>query len=454
MNGGKLLAILKPLAKTSDELVDFLMPCIIPLIIEPRFKIIAVLEFIFEAMKSSKKWTNEKIDNLENECKNWILRWDISIGSDKFFPDNVDKMFRDSVDKNIMEIIFEFQDIMPDPRSEEIENRKFKLISKWENPGTIERIIKPKIVEQSINNINQRPLDTWGTIGRNQSFAPTGLNIKTGVGDFEGTDTEMRNTDRLRSTARAIDIRNMISPPEVYKNDADRLESLYDCYETLGDGVKITADTRSLINQLWHGNFYDQSSFDNFVDYSTNHNIKIKIKDRMIKPEVSRLILQSYLIGLVMGSSVSDIYINFRCVATKTIHGYVPNPRHVHVKEITPNKEVEKVLNNMLLKMNIDPRLDIIRSRWKNMKFPKIDTTDLINYVRKNNKDEGDSWSFRMRLESVVADQDLGMSKEAFQKKVSGIINGDGYKGKLDIYNDSGRKITHQQITALLKYKT
>lgn len=93
--------------------------------------------------------------------------------------------------------------------------------------------------------------------------------------------------------------------------------------------------------------------------------------------------MQCYIIGLVLGLSLKDIYELFIKYIRKYYKGsYLSSREHIYnFEKSTPNHDVEKIIDEIFDSIEIDPQIRFIRKRWDILKKPDINIDGLVELI-------------------------------------------------------------------------
>jgi len=115
------------------------------------------------------------------------------------------------------------------------------------------------------------------------------------------------------------------------------------------------------------------------------HQLPLKITN--VNNDVSRLILQTYIIALFLGLKVFDIYtivqnfVHLNPLITNTSI----SPATIYLNN-KPTPSIQKILDPIINKLYLNEEDIIIRTNWCKMCYPPISIDKLIKYIDETKK--------------------------------------------------------------------
>jgi len=241
------------------------------------------------------------------------------------------------------------------------------------------------------------------------------------------TSKQLKEAKKMEEAQKKIELYSMEGIDPVKKTDKEKFNEIFKVFED--KGVNITIPMRKKIENLWYGDYYSNQDSNDILSIVRMNNISIKIKNQMITSQTSRIILQTYIVGLIYNKDIFDIYSVINKITSI-------NPNLIHDGK-APTSEIQKVLDIIISKIYLEDEFSMIRTNWEKMKYPKIDTGDLINYI---NEEEHLDKPIKFSIMSNISHLKKNIPIKHYAREVHNII-----KKKANI-------ITEKQILELLKY--
>jgi hypothetical protein len=253
----------------------------------------------------------------------------------------------------------------------------------------------------------------------------------------------------MENIKQMIDLKYIDSVQEIKKGDSDRFVKIF--FEFEKKNGFISKPIKDIITGLWYGDYYkDDPSSNDILNIVKRYNLRFKISNDHINGEVNRLILQTYIIGLYLGSTVWDIYTVINGVLesnpTMTVHKIMPSMIH---DQNVPNLKIQEVLNPVINNLPLDEEQSIIRENWNKIRFPNIDISNLVEYLQNT------PMHFSLRYEIIRSIEELLENNHSGNVIKKGITI-DGFARSIyQILKNKPMKIpiTETEIKNLLDYE-
>jgi hypothetical protein len=431
--------------------VNVLINCIIKLIILPRFELLATLETLNGYMleKNRNDDFKKKINAAKKESEIWILSSDnknfskIWNDENKTVPIKIHDIYTSYFGMNVNELIDKYIKNF-DEFVEEIELSQRKQYGEWLSQKKKET--KKDIAD--LETIHEKELEKESKeklIEEMNKKMKGGKSMKERKKEEEEAAKFRPEDKKITRTKKYVDIQYIDGIQEIKKQDKQRFEKIFSTYEKL-ENTSIPDASKEEIMKIWYGDYYAKGDYqsDDILNIVLKHSLKLKIQNEHINPEVNRLILQTYIVGLYLGLNIYKIYtiINDIYEANPTISNYKINPSMIHNGNV-PNLKIQEVLNPIIKNIPFDKDQNIIRENWDKIRFPNIDVSDVIEYIKNLNMNK------ELETSVICSIQDLqeeilstNLTIEKFAKKIYEMFK----KQPMKI------KMTEKEIIELLTY--
>ncbi len=427
-----------------DELVEKLIHCVMSLVMEPRFELMSVLSVLGEYMIKNNETDKKKIKDTLKQAELWLFSGDNKqfnkLWATSTVPDKIQEIYKNAfifdidtlIKKNISDMnIF----------SKKIEKQRTNYLRLWLQPQTETAVITDKTSNVSNFYDEENPRNVQEYIG-GSTFKEREEAI---AAELAGSKPLTLAGKKIKKTHENVDLRYLENNQEK-QSDYIRFIKIFTSFE-IKTGDIISKDTRDIITELWYGDFYSKDSdSDNILNIVKKYELHFKISNNRINSEVNRLILQTYIVGLYLGSNILDIYtvINDVLEQNPTMSTVSHNilPETIHNGNV-PNLQIQEILNPIInnLPMHKD---QIIRSNWNKIRFPNIDISSLVRYLKNINMDSTLLYKINVEIEELsenVVNKNLTIDK--FAQEVYKILKSQSMK----------IPITEKEIIKLLKYE-
>lgn len=404
-----------------DKVSQILFPCFQHLIIRPRFHLISILDIMCE------KITDKKVKDFKDFYPSWImsennknftkLYYNQSKGIIKI-PPEIRKTFKNIFGDNIEIYINKY---IGQQDNESIMQLTDAYIQNWRNPKT------DKEKSHKKDSIKNKEDEGIFKKGRNESGYVGGTELALGD-DIEHSTKEIKNFQKLKRADEKIKLQYKKGIQEIKKADKERFNNIFKEFEITDLKLK------NIIMNIWYGDINsDNQESNNIINIIKKKKLKSKIANYNIKSSTNRLILQTYITGLMLHRNVYEIF---------TVIDRLDNnidPKVVYSKG-KPNNKIQEILNNIINELHLAPGSEEIniRDNWEIMKNPSINTDNLINYID-NSGDIHESNKYLIK--SRIKELNKQTTIEKFTKEVHSIIK--------DI---SVKNITEANISNNLRY--
>ncbi len=391
-----------------EKVTDVLFVCIQHLIIRPRYHLISLLSVLCDKMKLEEEFEDADITLFLENAKRWILSTKNKNFTKNYYiqnnntttikiPEHVKSLFLKLFDKNIDALITKY---IQSSDSEIIGQYIDAYIQDWRNPfNMIDHVISNRPVIQEDDK--DKPIFKRG---RNESG---GVGVGTDIMISEGGN--VKEFEKLKRIQEKINLHYKKGIREIKKADQERFEKIF-------EELNITdPKIRGTVTKIWYGDINSENIEDNnIINVIKKKKIKIKISNDNIRSITNRLILQAYIVGLMIGKTVHEIF--------TVINRIEPDvtPKMIHNKG-KPNSKIQEILNNIISEIYLDPETSEIhlRENWEKIKNPTINIEKLIDYIQ-DTKDIHDKHKYI--IINRINDIDKQTSIEKFTKEVHNII--------------------------------
>lgn len=388
----------KIFGNNSEKMVSVLTPCIKDIIIKPRITLLNLLDELYQLMEQEIQ--KSTIDTIRKEILIWIEKDDIklnellkqAINEETLVPKQIIDIF-EKHDLNFINMFLKYQDLIDYVR---INNKTDDQLSNWGNP----RITYKVVVNQQQSAVEVKAPNT-GAAGesyiseqpsyvKSQELAEENLD-KQG----EQIKKRMEKLQIFASKKKNIELRD---------RDTQNFLKIFANFRKEGDDInkQLTKQLTNQIELFWFGNV-SRNGF-------PGNNASYKIKK--VDAQISRIIFQTYIVGLFVGSKIMVIY----KVASTCINTPISSEDIYQANQHIPNSDVLKILGSFINGYTaLEPDLEKkIRKNWDTLKKPSINLKPLLDYLRENN------------IENVIINQitklDTHKTIEVLAKEIYNII--------------------------------
>ncbi len=409
----QLWAALKPLTERKDGTVDIdvflsiLMPCIKEQILYPRHELLATLDILFDIMISSGE-DEIKIKNVRDNIIKWLMRWDIKfLDIDNPIPNEVNEIVMKVFSKTVSQLLGQYAKELPENFNEERTLRTEKLTIEWVSPKQMETIIVEKPVQKKEFNP-----DDWKT-GWTKGHR-SGKEFKNMSKQILEELIEQGLADKsMLEIWEKIDRQGFKSLSESVKTDNETFETLFQKFNV---PPLLQLEAKS----LWYGSDPYQTPMDHnsFLGYAVSRNKPIpKVRGKDIPPDISRAILQCYIVGLIQGANLKQIYQTFIHYVESYVGSYGSKIIHIYdSKTNLPNKTVDEILEEFFNNVKINPQINYIRKNWGILRKPNIDIRKLCELIdefgKKSNGNKKKAWEMKLYANQLLAGKIKNVSKK------------------------------------------
>lgn len=436
-----------------DDAINILLQCTLKIVIIPRFELISTIDVLSDYMIEKNRRNDEyikKVNSVKKQAETWIFSSEnrnfSKLWTSKEIPEKIQDMYIEVFDLNLVELIEKYiKDF--EIFTEEIEERQKKFLRKWMSDGIKQSEKEKEDVDLATRHLKEMEIEKEMDMRKEKDrLYVGGKSIK----ERQKEEQEMENpqpkdTKTMKNMKKMTQLKFMENTQESKKTDRERFRKIFFAFEK--EIGKIPEETKNMIMTLWYGNLHSSDVIsDDILSIIKRYSLKFKISSSHINSEVNRLILQTYILGLYMGISVYDIYtiINDVIEANPAISRHKIMPSLIH-NGYVPNVEIQSVLNPIIKNLPLNEDQRIIRDNWNKIRFPKIDISDLVKYIKSldiNRETEFKIISLIEDLTHTVVEN--GLTIEKFAKEIYQIFK-----------KQKGIKIpiTEKNIVSLLKYE-
>lgn len=405
-----------------DRVYQILLPCFQHLIIRPRFHMISILDIMCEKMGD-----NSKVEEFKEFYKSWImsnknknftkLYYVQDKGTIKI-PPEIKKTFKNIFNDNI-EVYLNKHVNQQD--NETIMQLTDAYIQNWRNPISRKERINVKQEHKEVKD------EGYFKKGRNESGFMN-LNSETDIvlnDEVEHSVKDIKNLQKLKRVNEKIILQYKKGIQEIKKADKERFINIFKEF-----GI-VDAKLKGVITNIWYGDINSDDPDSNCIlNIIKKKKLKSKISNYNIKSSTNRLILQTYITGLIINRNVYDIF-----TVIDSLDNNV-DPEIVYSKG-KPNNKIQEILNNIINELYLSPGSEEIniRENWEKMKKPTINVDNLINYIDNSNDiHESNKYLIKSRIKELNNQTTM----EKFTKEVHSIIKDISVKNitEANIYNN------------------
>ncbi len=446
----KLEEAIMPL-KASGKILDIYVHCIMNLVMMPRYELLSTLHILgkFMCIKNTNSDFKKTVKNTTHQSKLWILSSDntrfttIWNSNEKVVPEEIEKIYIDTFGSSVNELVEEYidEDNMEQFVSSIKEEQK-KYLTNWLLPSNKEknkgiRDMHEMHKEQIMNDDKETELNKV-RLNYNSKKLFTDKKIE----DAQMTEEYRTLEGNMKMTQEIIDRKYINGVDEIKKNDKERFDKIFLAYQS--HGHPVSQETKTIICRLWYGEYYSKNDYgsDDILNIVKKHDLRFKIKNDHINSELNKIILQSYIVGLYLGSDILLIYTIVNHVSRMTPGlNHVVAPSMIHNGSV-PKIEVQEVLNPIITHLPLDDKQEIIRRNWNKLRSPSINISKLVQRIEDTQMDSSLKFSIVVILEDLLGDNNSFTISDFARKAHALLIK---YKSqKLDI--------TVKQLTRLLYY--
>lgn len=437
-----------------EKFVEVLVHCVESLVMIPRFELIAIIDVLCEYMLDKNKSNSDfknKINDTKKQTETWILSMDnksfSKMWSQKEVPEKIQDIFRDVFDSDINELTEKYiKDF--DEFTDQIEDKQKNYLRNWLSSKNKESEKKQDDLEtRHLRELEyEKKQDEINTFSKKFVLKKT---IKEWQKEQEQIAEEPhmpRESKKMEKLQKITNLKYIDSIQEIKKGDKERFAKIFLAFEK---EIKVIPEkVKNIISELWYGNFYskEETDSDDILNIVKRYDLHFKIANDHINGEVNRLILQTYIVGLYLGSSVLDIYtiINDVLESNPTMSVHKITPSMIHDNGNIPNLKIQEVLNPIIKNLPLHENQSIIRENWNKIRYPNIDITDLINYINCISMDNSLKFSIVTSVEELLDNiVKKGLTIERFAREVYSVLK--KYQIKIPI--------TEKEIIGLLHYE-
>jgi hypothetical protein len=400
---------------SNEERYDLVLPCIIKHILEPRFRYIAFLKILIKKLDKDINISKKSLKELEKEATTWILRPNnnflklatqtTQIKTPEYIPSEISRIFKKTIGLDASNI---YSDYTNELGTDEISILTRELINEWENPN-----IGDKVITKGGNKLPDKVALIDTTYGQSfESRMPSWSNTK-----IENDSIQKRQDNIEKSHMSSVDPKK--------KEDSDRFPKIFKYIEEYSN-VKLDPTTKQIISSFWYGSVYGESDRTNFIDFTSDRNIKIKIKDKTIDGETSRTILQVYITGIILELGTETIF----NIISKLQSGKdrISPAKIFNNKTMSPSSGIVSVFKSVFPGMegldnseNMNT-INLIIRNWGKLVRSSIDVENLLNFVHSEKSiDKNDKFTFKVKITRVMR-TNPDISRKDFIKTVKDII--------------------------------
>lgn len=401
------LSKMKYIFSSRDKINDVLFVCIQHLIIRPRYHLISLINVLCDKMKLE-NFNESNVTQFLEETKRWVLSTKNKNFTKNYYiqhnntttikiPEHIKNLFLKFFDKNIDILINKY---VQTSDNETIGQYIDAYVQNWRNPvNMVDHVVsnRPVIQEEDPDKpVFKRGRNESGTVG--------------GTGDIAMVEGgNYREFQKLKRVQDNINLHYKKGMREIKKADQERFVKIFEELNI------VDPKLRGIISKIWYGDINSENIEDNnIINVIKKKKIKSKISNYNIRSVTNRLILQSYIAGLMIGKTVYEIF--------TVINRIDPDvtPRMIYNKG-KPNSKIQEILNNIISEIYLDPTTSEIylRDNWEKIKNPTINIEKLVDYIQ-NTKDIHDKNKYI--IINRINDIDKQTSIEKFTKEVHNII--------------------------------
>jgi hypothetical protein len=441
-----------------EEFTDILIHCMQSMVILPRFELISLLDTLGEQMLEKNKSDDDlkrKISNVKKQVEAWIFsnenkRFYKIWKEEKIIPAKIQEIYKNTFGSDTYELmdmyIIDFVELQ-----DKMEYKQKQYLRKW----LLSSEKETEKISEDLEIIHLKELETAKLQDERREFDKKFVGGKT----FKEREREQKEAEKIQpyikenkkmeNIKQMIDLKYIDSVQEIKKGDSDRFVKIF--FEFEKKNGFISKPIKDIITGLWYGDYYkDDPSSNDILNIVKRYNLRFKISNDHINGEVNRLILQTYIIGLYLGSTVWDIYTVINGVLesnpTMTVHKIMPSMIH---DQNVPNLKIQEVLNPVINNLPLDEEQSIIRENWNKIRFPNIDISNLVEYLQNT------PMHFSLRYEIIRSIEELLENNHSGNVIKKGITI-DGFARSIyQILKNKPMKIpiTETEIKNLLDYE-
>jgi hypothetical protein len=352
-----------------DKVFQILFPCYQHLIIRPRFHLISIFDIMCDKIPSQKVEDFKKFYHawiMSENNKNFTKLYYIQDKGVIKIPPEIKKTFRNIFGENIETYLNKY---IGQQDNESIMQLTDAYIQNWRNPVTHKErnTKKDHIKKKEDDGIFKRGRNESGYVG-----GETGLVLNDEV---EHTAREIKNFQKLKRADEKIKLQYKKGIQEIKKADKERFTNIFKEFEITDSKLK------NIIMNIWYGDINSDDQDSNcIINIIKKKKLKSKISNYNIKSSTNRLILQTYITGLMIHKNVYEIFTVIDRLDSNV------DPKVVYSKG-KPNNKIHEILNNIINELHLTPGSEEIniRDNWEKMKNPSINIDNLINYIDNSN---------------------------------------------------------------------
>jgi len=459
--------LFRAVEKLDDTSKNILKKCVIEClyiyVMEPKHDFLATMDILYQRMSGhyDKKTIHELSRTIQDAIynmkisKGFYKQWATESTIDKFgiqkreIPEYVDKIFINHVGSDVNTLMTRY-DMFPDLNEEfeelgsEIIKAKNRIYEKYK-AQRIFKIIHTPIKHTRISDDDEQKIKF------NAQFKQTRIFEKPKPEEEEPVKTHLdEKIDKIQERIRKTNLPGQLSIIQEKEEDDRRIDIIFNEIEKLPTHLVDPENTTSLMRStsindmkkkikiLWFGSIKSEELKDDIVSQIHFYRLNTKILGPNVNSDLSRIIIQTFIISL---------YLNFDII---TIHYIIKNIiKHQNFKSINssiiyknqvPNKEIKRVIDNILEHVDLTEDMLHIRENWIQLNIHSIDVEDLIDYINRRS-----DFTKKNRFDILVEIKTLQEKKlqiEYFIKELHKILKRKKYK------------ITENEIRNHVKYES
>lgn len=434
--------ILRKLSEKTHH--EALIHCVQRLIIMPRFELIGLLEIFAEQVPNHMRLRAEECTK---KAKDWLMGGSnkdfYNLWKDGLIPDEVNAIYIDEFSNDVYNLLSEYVD--QDTISEDVVRKAKRFMKGWLNSG-------PTEIEQVDKNYE----DTYGLTykaglakGINDKANEIFVHKKT----FKQAeqDKKIEEKQELNAQGKRIEHINEImqkkfinDADEVVKKDEERFKKIFAAFDK--NNKPVAEKDQTTIRNIWYGRYYGNNSVsDDILNIVEKFSINFKISNDQINSDTNRLILQTYIVSLYIGTDIPFIYtiINSVLKSYPSMSSHLISPDMIYENHV-PNFKIQEVLNPVIKYIPLQSHQKVIRENWGRMRFPDIDISQLVEQLKSIHMNKAIRFKIVLGVERLLTNVvKKGLNIDKFAQEVHAVIQKNAVKIQL----------TKKEIVDLLRYK-
>lgn len=443
--GDLVYALDEVLRKLSEKTHhEVLIHCVQMLILMPRFELIGLLEIFAEQVPAD---MSVRAEECMKKSKDWLMsgsnRNFYNLWKEGYIPDEVNAIYREEFNNDVYNLLNDYVD--QDTISNDVVRKAKRYMKGWLNSGPVEIERVDKNFEDTYGNAYKAGVIKDINDNANSIFVSK-KTFKQAEQDkkIEEKQELTRQGKRLEQMHEIMQKKFINDADEVVKKDEERFKKIFAAFDK--NNRPVAEKDQTTIRNIWYGRYYNNSSVsDDILNIVEKFSINFKISNDQINSDTNRLILQTYIVSLYIGTDIPFIYtiINSVLKSYPSMSSHLISPDMIYENHV-PNFKIQEVLNPVIKNIPLQNNQKVLRENWGKMRFPEIDISQLVEQLKSIHMNKAIRFKIVLGIEKLSADVvKKGLNIEKFAQEVHSVIQKNAVKIQL----------IKKEIVDLLRYK-